>query len=300
MKTIVMTGATSFLGRNVLKGLLEKNYKVYALVRKTSPVLEQLPKNENVEYIYGSLQELELILEKVECADYFIHFAWDGSGNLGRADETIQKMNVKYSQKALDISYKLGCKKFIFPGSQAEYGIVHERIYEDTPCVPVSAYGKAKLEFSNWASEFSKEKTLEFIHLRIFSVYGPGDREGTLVDACVKKFNQGECMKLGPCTQKWNFLYISDFVEAVLAIINEQNIEGIYNIASGDTRTLREFVQEIYELSNKSGRYEFGEIAANPEGSPALDPDIERIKKAVGWYPKVLFSDGIREIMRGI
>lgn len=292
-----MTGATSFLGRNVLIELLKEGHRVYAMVRKTSPAVIQLPKDKNVTYIYGALDELDKICNEVTNADVFIHFAWDGSGYVGRTNYKIQSQNIAYSMNALEISKKLGCKEFLFAGSQAEYGIIHNIITEDTLCHPISEYGKAKLEFARQAKIYCSQKEIRFIHLRIFSVYGFGDRESTLVNTCVKRFNCGEIVQLGACTQKWNYLHITDFVNVIKLILRHDGMDGIYNIASMDTRILKEFVQEIYELSNQSGSYKLDKIAANPEGSPELEPDITKIKNLLGWEPVIPFSKGVVQIM---
>ena len=301
MKTVILTGATSFLGRNLLKGLLVKEYKVYAFVRQSSSNANKLPpQNRNLEIIYGSLDHLEVIEKNVEKADYFIHFGWDGSGNAGRANAEIQGKNVEYSMNALKAAHRLGCQAFIFPGSQAEYGLKQGRIYETEECSPVSEYGKAKLEFSEKAEVFCKELDMKFIHLRIFSVYGPGDRKNTLVDACIRKFNSGEVMSLGPCTQRWNYLYIDDFVKIVLRMMKSECEAGIYNIASLDTRILREFVGEIYELSNKTGKFDFEDTAQNPEGSPELIPDVGKMLSATGSMEMTPFRSGILKTMNSI
>ena len=298
MKTIVMTGATSFLGRNTMSGLAQEGYKVYAMVRKTSSALAQLPQSNNIHYIYADLEEFDRLCREVDKADVFIHFAWDGSGYAGRSDSSVQNRNIAYSMNALKISERLGCGSFIFSGSQAEYGHIQGRIAEDTVCSPVSAYGKAKLEFSRRAEEFSKVRGIHFVHLRIFSVYGWGDRASSLVSSCIRAFNTGESIRLGNCSQKWNYLYIYDFVNAIKRMMRRDAMEGIYNIAGVDTRPLKEFVEEIYSLSNRTGGYELGRAPANPEGSPALDPELGKIRNLLGWRPEIKFSEGVSQIMR--
>lgn len=298
MRTVIMTGATSFLGQNLLQKLLSKGYKVYALVRKSSPSLGNLPQGEHLQLIYGSLSELDSIKEYVDSADYFIHFGWDGSGYAGRANRDIQQTNVIYSMNALKLADELGCKKFIFSGSQAEYGIIHSSINETTVSNPVSEYGKAKLEFAQKANLFCEGRQISFIHLRIFSVYGQGDRDGTLINLCIQKFNMGEKMVMGPCRQKWNYLYIEDFSRIILLLIEKDVDTGIYIVAGAETRMLREFVEEIYGLSNKSGTFEFGEATENPEGSPELDPCIDKIKELLQIDEMTPFKEGIKNIMR--
>ena len=254
MTKVIVTGATSFLGRNTIESLLNKGYEVYALVRKSSknPLILE---NDNLNYIYGSLDEIESIYDHISQADIFIHFAWAGSGSVGRNTKDVQMSNIDYSLRALKLAIKLGCEKFIFPGSQAEYGKINGLISENTDCNPLSFYGKAKLEFSKKANSICLDENMDFIHLRIFSVYGYGDREGTLVDSCIKSFNAGKTMQLGPCRQNWNYLYIEDFANILLKLIEIDCPAGIYNIASPETRVLRDFVKIIYEKSNKTGNY---------------------------------------------
>lgn len=297
MKVVVFTGATSFLGTHLLEKLLNKGYAVYALVRKNSARLKRLPASDRLILLYGSLDDLELVREKVAHADLWIHFAWQGSVGEDRTDREIQNGNVEYSMRALEIADELGCKEFVFSGSQAEYGKKDSETRENMACAPVSEYGRAKLAFSRKAEEYCEKREIKFIHLRIFSVYGPGDRQGSLVSDCIRKFNHGQKMDLGSCVQKWNYLYIDDFAAMVMRLINSDCEAGIYNIGSDDTRVLREYVLQIYEMSNKSGSYEFGDTYVNPEGSPSLRPDISKLLTVIGDFKMTPFEEGIHRIM---
>ena len=299
MRKIVITGATSFLGRRVIESLLIDDYVIFALCRPNSPSLKLLPNSENFHVIYGSLEDMENVLcANINEADVFIHFAWDGSGRQGRADKTIQNKNSEYALKALGIAKKLGCSKFIFPGSQAEYGIRQDIMRETDNCKPVSAYGKAKLLFQELAEAAFGTSEITLIHLRIFSVYGFGDRNGTLVDSCIDAFNSEKIIELGTCQQFWNFLYIEDFTAIIKKFVCENVDSGIYNVASNDTRVLKEFVEEIWDLSNQRGKYVFGTERFNPEGTPNLKPDISKLVNVLGPYSFTSFKEGILEIMK--
>ncbi|MDY3888891.1 MAG: NAD(P)-dependent oxidoreductase [Agathobacter sp.] len=300
MKRIVITGATSFLGRSVIEGLIKDGYYIYALCRPDSSSLKLLPQSENLEIIYGTLSDMDIALTSyiINEADVFIHFAWDGSGRLGRADEAVQNKNAEYAVTALEIAKKLGCTKFIFPGSQAEYGVRQDVMKETDYCEPVSAYGKAKLLFQELAERKVDLSDIALIHLRIFSIFGYGDRAGTLVDSCIDTFNSENSIELGPCNQYWNFLYIDDFVDIVRRFIEKEISSGIYNVASNDTRLLREFVDDIWKVSKKSGNYIYGTDGFNPEGTPNLQPDISRMMTELGDFTFTSFKSGISEIMQ--
>lgn len=300
MKFIV-TGATSFIGSHTVKMLLEQGHQVCAVVRPGSSNADKLEYHDNLSVVWQDLSGLNRLIEDKECrdADIFLHFGWDGIGSAGRNDPEIQKKNLEHSMQAVKTAQELGCGRFLFSGSQAEYGIHRDAMTETSSCSPVSEYGKAKLEFGRLAMAELKGAQMDFIHARIFSVYGPGDHPWSLVNTALSTFLSGGHMELGECTQKWNFLYIEDMAGAVisLALGLAPRQSGVYNIAGNDTRILREFVEEMYELCGKRGSFSYGLRPPNAEGPASLIPDIKKIEEATGWKPAVSFADGIRSML---
>ncbi len=302
MNRIVVTGATSFLGAVTVRQLLEKGYLVDAVVRPGSQnmgnLYKQIPvgSEEKLQVIELNLHEIAEISEKVPGADAWIHMGWDGSGSENRKKRDVQQSNVVQSLLAVEAAGKLGCEKFLFTGSQAEYGVCNTVIKEDNPLNPVSEYGIAKVEFGQKAEELCKDLGMDYIHTRIFSVYGPGDHPHSLVETCVRTWQADGEMKLGECTQKWNYLYIEDVVSALVALI-EKAEPGVYNIASTDVRVLREYIKEMHELCGGRGSYVFGQRAQNAEGPANLVADISKICNMTGWKPVTMFSEGINELL---
>lgn len=313
MQTVIISGVTSFLGRNCASLLLKKGYCVVGLVRPNSRNrmllsgleaaglrivdldFDNLPEAEPEHYreVLGRNPSLEIAA--------FLHFSWDGSGPSGRSDSETQKRNAENAKKALLLADNLHCGKFIFSGSQAEYGTNHEN-----PS-PVSEYGKEKLHFAEWAEAYCSENHTapEFLHLRIFSVYGPGDHASSLVNSLVRSARDERPLKLGPCTQMWNYLEIEDFTRAVLLLV-EQGESGIYDVAGGQTRPLRELVlriesQALTEYGRSRGEADglllFGERGNNPEGAANMRPDTTKLC-ALGFRPEVTLEEGVRILVQ--
>lgn len=297
---VIITGGTSFIGRAVIRLLLEQGDRVWAAVRPGSSNRGKLPVHRNLHTVEVGMEEisrLPLLLPEKEW-DAFLHMAWDGVGSAGRSDPEIQETNIRYSMETVRAAAALGCRRFLFSGSQAEYGICRELTDEDHPCRPVSQYGRAKLEFGRRAAAFCRECSMEYVHARIYSVYGPGDHPWSLVNSCLRTFSSGGRMDLGECTQKWNFLYIDDMARAMTELLKSPKLEsGIYNVAGEDTRVLREFVEEMHACCGKKGSYEYGKRPPNAEGPASLLPDVRKLEKAVGWKPEVPFQEGIRRTM---
>ena len=135
-------------------------------------------------------------LKEKNCDITFLHFGWGST--LDRSNFMNQMLNVDMSMKVLEFAKILGAKRFIFAGSQAE--------------MSESAYGLAKKQFATFAEDKIKGSDMNFIHLRIFSVYGEGDRDNSLIMTLIKLCKENKDIDLSSCNYDWNFLYIEDFV----------------------------------------------------------------------------------------
>jgi nucleoside-diphosphate-sugar epimerase len=290
---IIVTGASSFLGRAVVEKLKEHGHRVTAFRHSFN---EAPP------------------VEVPAAADVWVHFAWAGAGSAGRSDPDIQKYNLDMSLDAVAKAIESGCRKFVFAGSQAEYGHAQDGgpKKEDGPVAPVSEYGAAKELFSHMAETMidgynrSEQcmRPMRYVHMRLFSVYGPGDHSSSLVSSLIRSLREGEGVDLGPCTQQWNYLYIDDAADAV-AILCEKFTGGIYNVGSRDTRPLKDYVRELAEIvsetmsgnaADASRFLRFGVRPDNAEGPADLSPDITKLS-LMGFEPKVCFAEGIRRMI---
>lgn len=309
---ILVTGATSIIGVPLIKKLLHDKHEVYAVVRPDSyniGRLESVKHNSNLHIIQLQLENIGELGKNIQGCDICFHFGWDGAGSENRKKKEVQQKNVQDSKKVFRTALNLGCKRFIFSGSQAEYGIHEDKVTEYTECFPVSEYGKAKVDFMNWVKAYleeclkTQEINMQYIHTRIFSIYGPEDHKETLVNSCIETFLQGESIELGDCSQLWNFLYIDDLTEAFIALMNmqqEDSVFDIYNIAGmeNETKQLKLYVDKIHECCNRNGNYILGRRSPNAEGTVNLNPSIRKIQNKTGWIPKISFSDGIKMIIK--
>ena len=236
----VVTGATSFLGASMVKWLLKDKCHVYAVIRPGSlnrKVLDLAIEKAKelagedagrVDIVELELDRLDQIGQYIfeEC-QVFYHFGWEGAGSDNRKNGQVQQKNAVDGLKALEGARQLGCHRFLFSGSQAEYGICQTIMREDRECRPVSEYGKAKVAFyqqatakiDEWKAENPNLK-FEYVHTRIFSIYGPGDHPYSLVESCLHTFMEGGTMKMGSCTQQWNFLYIEDLSSGMAELVS--------------------------------------------------------------------------------
>lgn len=308
---IVATGATSFVGSGAVKALLERGHKVYAVLRKGSSKADRLLINgampENLVILEEDLGSLERLAEQIpEPCDVFLHMGWKGAGSDSRSAAAIQEENAKDSLNAVQAAKALGCRRFVFTGSQAEYGVHDALMNEETGCRPTSPYGEAKLKVRIEAEALCRKLSMDYGHARIFSTYGIGDHPWSLLSTCVNTFLSGGVMEMGACTQDWNFMYIDDAGRAVAMLCEYQKSlmeQGcVYNLGGpmDETGPLKHFVETVYEMCGRKGSCVYGVRKPNAEGVVNLIPDLTKMKRVIGWEPRVRFRDGMARVIKSV
>ncbi len=300
-KSFVITGATSFIGARLVRQLLSEGHQVYAVCRNRGKAGSLWEENIHLQIIEASMEEYKYLEEKISSADVFIHLAWDGTSHQGRDISGIQQSNVVYFTDAMNTAAHLGCQLFVTSGSQAEYGTQLDIISEKTPCQPFSEYGKAKLDVCRKGYTLSKALGMKYIHLRIFSIYGEGDHPWTLVMSCISHMLKNEPVPLSSCTQQWNYLYVGDAARQIsllcqYALDKNDFKQEIFNIASEDTRPLRDFIEEMYKLTKSNSILQYG--AVPQQHIVSIHPDVSKLRNAVHFISSTDFNYIIKHIIQ--
>ena len=298
----VITGGSSFIGVALTELLISYGHQVNVICRRTSKTNSNIPKSDRVHIVkYEDMSDIRSIESQIDEADVFIHLAWTGTSHEGRHDKALQDKNIQYSMDAIDVAHHLGCKLFLQAGSQAEYGFVDKPFDENTECHPDNEYGRGKLEFGIKGSARCIDLGMKYIHLRIVSIYGDTDHQWTLVMSCIRKMLKNEEVLLSSCQQKWNFVYIKDAVKQMYllckhALETEDFKSEVYLIGSHDTRVLKDYVLEMYKLTNSKSNLCFG--GYTPANNVSLEPIMDKTEKATcGFIADYTFGEVVKMII---
>lgn len=293
--TFFITGASSFIGVELCRYLSDNGHSVIAMSRRENEHLEEIKRDGHLQVFRADMQSL---FDKAKGigADVFIHLAWAGTTHEDRNNPAIHEENVRLSLKCVKLAKQMGCHLYVDAGSQAEYGIVPGILTENTPCNPVTAYGKGKLKMYKETCVLTEQLGLKYIHLRILSVYGENDHEETLIKTALKKLKANEPIEMRSGGQKWNYVYVKDAARQIaelsfLAVYDGRFNQEVYNIASCDTRKLQDFIIAMKEIMGSESELTFG--GYNIERDVNLNPDTNKteaiVKPLTEWkFEKVL------------
>ena len=296
----VVTGSTSFIGVELCRQLLNAGNEVMAVVRPGSAGITKLPKSDHLYTVLSDMRDYRLLDRQIPKAEVFINLAWQGTGHEGRNVYDIQSENIRFSEDALHAAARMGCSLFVESGSQAEYGTVLERISEYTPEHPFSEYGRAKLHMKELGFRLTDQLRIKYLHLRIFSLFGETDHPWTLVMSSIDKMLRNESIDLSSCTQKWNFLYVVDACKQI-RLLTEKAIQladyrhEVFNIASEDTRLLRDFVERMRDLTGSKSCLNYG--VYTPANTVTLDPDVAKSNRYIGFINDYTFDEVVNKII---
>jgi nucleoside-diphosphate-sugar epimerase len=304
LKNVILTGATGFIGRYLLKQLIEDGFYVTTLIRskdKEKELLEFLRRDndfteDKLTFIEASLEEIENIVFPEKNYFAWIQLAWGGVNRDEINNEKVHKKNYDYSIKCLHKAKELNCEKFIEAGSRAECGNEDSTIPEAMSGNPLNVYGKYKRLFYEFAFDFCKNNNIEYLHLRLFAVTGPGDHPWSLVSECCRRFCDNEPMHFGSCEQMWNYLDVRDVARIIVSLLDKYNYSlndnCIINVANLNSKQLKEYIYSIYELTQSAS-----ELAFSDKKGFDSNPIVDKLIDFYDFSTNYIFKDTIKDIL---
>ena len=297
MKKVVITGCTGTIGVALVNHLTEAGVTCVLLNPARFVNENAYVRRELLTFVDCSLdqyKEFALREDLPKDCDAFIHLAWMGTIGPGRDDVDLQIQNIQGAMDALDLAKAMGCKSFLGAGSQAEYGRGVE--LEERPFMPTTGYGMAKLAAEQLGKLKAGKIGIRFNWVRIFSVYGPNSSPESLTQYVVTSLLNHVSPQLTPCEQIWDFLYTEDAVKALAYIADKGQDGKVYELGSGQTGTIRSFLEGVPALLGIDVPIQFGAKPYPPNQVMKMCAHVDDLKKDTGWEPTHSFDEGILAI----
>ncbi len=298
MSRIIITGASGFVGANLVKENLKKN-EIYVFARKDSNIwrLKDVKSEINLQRInFLNKSKIQSAVNKIK-PDYVFHLAAYGGYPFQQNIKKTIESNITNSVNLMHALSEYGkLEKFINIGSSSEYGPKDKPMQESDLAEPVFPYGITKLTQTYFSKYFFKKFGLPSVTLRLFSVYGPLEEPGRLIYDVMTHILANKTLKLSSKKIKRDFIFVDDVIRAIKKSANTSNIEGeIFNIGSGKEHSIEDVIKIVQSKLKKDLKVSWGNIEKQRsfETNSQWIADISKTKKELKWDPKISFDKGL-------
>jgi len=293
---ILITGASGFVGSELLKSLNNPQYNLTCISRKSQQKI-----NKEV-WLKGDLADLSFVRHAVKNQDVIIHLAND----LLPLDDSNPLADLRSSLKpTLNILEALrhSCKKphiiFLSSGGSiyGEVQVQNQPIVETHKCEPVSSYGISKLTAERFFEQAAVSNKIKCTILRVSNIYGdylnPDANQG-IIGVTMERCRQGKSLRLiGSKTNIRDFIHINDVVSAIKLALHMNKEFNIFNIGSGKGTSIIELLTMISELFGNELSY-IEEESISTDYLPKVNIlDTSKAREELGWDAKISLQAGL-------
>lgn len=273
-KTVLVTGASGYIGRHVVDSLLNAGHKVVAVDVKT----DNIPPRENLTVYTASVFDNPTgNYERFGKPDVCIHLAWR-NGFSHNADSHISDLSTHFLFLKNLIDEGIGAVACM--GTMHEVGYFEGAIDENTPCNPASQYGIAKNALRQSLIQYAKDKDVKIFWLRAYYILGDDMKNHSIFSKILEMDAAGQ--KTFPFTSGKNlydFIDINDLADQIATASTQEDVTGIINVCTGNPVSLGEKVNEFIEKHGLSIKPEYGVFPDRPYDSPGVWGNADKINK---------------------
>lgn len=331
-----MTGGSGFIGSHICERLMMKGNRVinldnfsnyYDYKIKIKNVLESIGMTSDFEF-YNKAEDLVRLAEKVtnqyyrlyvaditdcksldvifqeETIDAVIHLAANAGvrpsieNPIGYID-----VNIHGTIKLLEKMKEYHVKKLIFASSSSVYGNNQTVPFSEEHNVDfaISPYAATKKSGEVICYTYHHLYEIDMLLLRFFTVYGERQRPDLAIHKFTRLIDEGRAIPFyGDGQSERDYTYIGDIVDGIEKSLhyveNYRNIYEIVNLGESQTISLNEMVTIIEKVLNKKATFE--KIPMQPGDVQKTYADISKAKKLLGYKPKTVFEDGIKQFIK--
>lgn len=292
MKAFV-SGASGFIGSYLVKHLVDDGHNVLCLKRPTSDLSNLDEYMDKVKWVNNT--DDWKIKFKSFAPDIVYNLAWNGVSSADRVIWEKQVSNIALQQELLDLSLEVGCRKFVGTGSQSEYGDFENKIDENYPINPKTAYAAVKAASLTILKSFCEINNMDWYWFRLFPVFGPHETERWLIPSLIKNILTQESMDLTPGEQLLAYLYVGECAKAIEMAIYAEGKSGVYNVCSDNPTPLKTLVTKIRDRVNPSFRLNFGALPYRYGQCMYMEGDTQALKENIYQLNTSDFDERLEE-----
>jgi UDP-glucose 4-epimerase len=283
---VLITGASGFIGSHLCDRLRQSGSEVHAVSRAGRSSGDSC-----LRWWRADLSELAAVRETLTAIqpDAIFHLASHVAG--ARDPELVLptfRSNLVSTVNLLTVAREIGCRRFVLTSS------MEEPVPGDADAPPSSPYAAAKSAGTAYARMFHALFQLPVVILRVFMVYGPGQRDvRKLVPYVTLSLLRGESPKLTSGGRGVDWIYVGDVVEALVSAALTPGLDGrTVDVGSGRLTPVKTVVEHLVRLINPDIVPVFGALPDRPLEQIRV-ADTAASRALMSWGPAVLLEEGL-------
>ena len=288
-RTVLVTGATGLIGRELAEPLLAAGFDVHAIT------IDDAHPDNGVHWIPGNLFDAAFLRETVRTLrpSHLLNMAWSTTGDYLTSD-----VNFDFLEAGIQLAREFaaaGGQRAVYAGTCFEYRFNDAPLREDGPLEPNrNHYTFCKNALRETAGRIFTSAGVSFAHGRIFYVYGRGEAPTRLCGRLVNNLRRGDPVTISDGSLLRDYIYTRDIAGAFAALL-ASDVEGPVNICTGRPVSLRDFA---LAAARRFGREDLLVFQQGPSGQPPrIVGDATRLVREVGFTPRYTLDEALDEIV---
>ena len=283
---IFVTGGTGFIGKSLIPMLLAHGHEVLALTRTS-----QTEGSKGLKYVVGDLSNLAYLdsIMREFRPDALVHLAWEGL-----PDYSIEmcRKNLEYGINIFSSAAMAGCSVVLSTGSCWEYASRSGAVSENGELNSSSIFPAVKNALRYIGHAISSENKQKFYWLRLFYVYGTGQRISSLIPHIIESIENNKVLRLKHPGNRNDFIHVEDVASAILGVLEKQPKRNVYNVGSGYCASVGDVVETVCRIKGKVADRERLTVSEE-SGSEKFWADVSLIQNDIEWKPHYDIESGI-------
>lgn len=292
---ILITGATGFIGSNLLKRLINENHSIFITIRGNTAFCNNEGNIKTLSISSNNINEATsfCIENNIEGIVHLASYVQSNDHLINDIDQLIDS-NIKFGTYILEVAKRSKIKWVLNTGT-------YWQNYENNDFSPVNLYAATKQAFEDIAKYFYETSEFKFCTIRLFDTFGKGDSRNKIFNLWDQISKTGESLDMSPGDQIMDFTYIDDVIDAYVCLINYLHNKShiiyngaVYYLQSGERYSLKDLADIFEDVSGRklninwgNRKYKEREVM-NPISTDELIPSFKH---------KISIREGIRKIV---
>ena len=279
--SVLVTGATGFVGRHLVSALLAKGLKVRAVSRNVEAA-RALPWFADVEFVAADIHAADFDVETLARGmDAIAHLAWSGLPNYQALFHFEQNLPCDYAFLKRVIAAGIG--QVLVTGTCFEYGLQSGPLRETVDARPCTPYGLAKDTLRQFLQALQREHAFTLQWARLFYLHGEGQNPNSLLASLDRAIDAGDAQfNMSAGDQLRDYLEITQAASMLATLIVRGDVAGIINCCSGKPVSVRALVEQRVQQRQSSIALNLGHYGYSAHEPMAFWGDAQRISQLKG------------------